>query len=126
MIRTILGFDKKKHVNMEHVRKEIKMMSVNQMSVYHTLLEAYNVIWNCSSELIKLKWAKKNESKYFLRSETKFDQIIPEKPMTKCTGFSYNGPKLFNKLPCSIKETNNPTVFKTQIKNWIWKNIPAY
>ena len=51
---------------------------------------------------------------------------IPEKPMTKCTGFSYNGPKLFNKLPCSIKETNNPTVFKTQIKNWIWKNIPAY
>ena len=33
MIRTILGFDKKKHVNMEHVRKEISMMSVNQMSV---------------------------------------------------------------------------------------------
>ena len=52
--------------------------------------------------------------------------MIPEKPMTKCAGFSYNGSKLFNKLPCSIKEINNSKVFKTQIKTWIWKNIPAY
>ena len=116
MIRTIFGFDKKKHVNMEHVRKEKRMMSINQMSVYHTLLEAYNVIQNSSSESIKLKWAKKNENSYFLRSETKFDQMIPEKPMKKCAGFSYNGSKLFNKLPCSIKEINNSKVSKLKSK----------
>ena len=46
MIRTVLDFSKKKHVNMEHVRNELKMMSINQMCVYHTLIEAYNVIRN--------------------------------------------------------------------------------
>ena len=66
------------------------------MCIYHTLLEAYNVIRNSSSEHVKMKWAKKNENKYFLRSEKRFDQTIPEKPMTKCIGFSYNGSKLFS------------------------------
>ena len=126
MIRVIMGLDKKKHINMQHLREEIKMMSINQMSIYHTLLEAYNVIRNSSSEQIKLKWAKKNEIKYFLRSESRFDQMIPEKPMTKCVGFSYNGSKLFNMLPSKIKDTTDPKIFKSQIKTWIWKNIPAY
>ena len=99
MIRTILGIDKKKHINMESVRKEISMFSVNQMSIYHTLLEAHNVVWNSSSEVIKKKWSHKKDTKYFLRSELKNEQTVPEKPLKKCTGFSYHGSKLFNKLP---------------------------
>ena len=43
MLRVIFGFQLKNHVNMKNLREEIKMMSVNQISVYHTLLEAYNV-----------------------------------------------------------------------------------
>ena len=126
MIRTILGLSKKKHIDMMQVRNEMKMMSVNQICVYHTILEAFNVIWNSSSEIIKNKWANKIENTYSLRSETKYDKIVPEKPMKKCTGFSYNGAKLFNILPSNIKETTNPILFKAQIKTWIWKNIPAY
>ena len=126
MIRTVLGFSKKKHVNMAHVRKELKMMSINQMCVYHTLIEAYNVIRNSSSEEIKMKWSKKHESKYSLRSEMKSFQIIPEKPMARCTGFSYHGSKLYNKLPSNIKDTTNTNTFKSLIKTWIWDNIPAY
>ena len=56
MIRVILGIKKEKHVNMMHVRKKIKMFSVNQMCVYHTLLETYNIIRNSASEQIKMKW----------------------------------------------------------------------
>ena len=44
MIRLILGIDKKKHVNMQHTKEKLKMMSVNQMNDYHTLLEAHNII----------------------------------------------------------------------------------
>ena len=44
MLRVIFGHKLKNHVNMKNVREEIKMMSVNQISVYHTLLEAYNVM----------------------------------------------------------------------------------
>ena len=38
MIRVIQGLNKKKHVNMQKVREKLKMMSVNQMAIYHTLL----------------------------------------------------------------------------------------
>ena len=44
MIRMILDLKKKDHINMKNVREDIKMMSVNQISVYHTLLEAYNIV----------------------------------------------------------------------------------
>ena len=81
MIRMILGLNMKNHINMQHIRKKIQMMSVNQMCVYHTILEAFNVIRNSSSESIKMKWEHKNENKYSLRSEKTNDQQIPEKPM---------------------------------------------
>ena len=44
MLRVIFGLKIKNYVNMKNVREKIKMMSVNQISVYHTLLEAYNVM----------------------------------------------------------------------------------
>ena len=126
MLRIVLGFETKQHINMESVRQKRKIMSVNQMCVYHTLIEAYNVIRNSSSECIKRKWEHKPQNKYLLRRETTNDLKIPEKPMTKCTGFSYNSAKLFNKLPFNIREILNPSAFKTQIKAWIWENIPSY
>ena len=111
---------------MQREREKLKKMSVNQMSVYHTLLEAHNVIANSSSNQIKIKWSKKQENKYFLRSENHNDQRIPEKPISNCTGFSYTGAKLFNKLPNDVKEITNSKTFKSLAKAWIWKNIPAY
>ena len=84
---------------------------------------------NCifsSSKQNKIKWSNKQENKYSLRSETNHDQKIPEKPIPKCTGFSYTGAKLFNKLPCDMKESTNSNTFKLLAKAWIRKNIPAY
>ena len=101
------------------------MMSVNQMCNCHTILEANSVIRNSSSEQIKMKWSNRVENTYLLRSETNNYLKIPEKPMSKCKGFSYYGAKLYNKLPCDMKETTNVNSFKAQVKAWIWKNIPA-
>ena len=58
---------------MQQMRHKIKMMSVNQMTVYHKLSEAYNVMRNSSSEQIKLKWEKNCESQYSLRSIARND-----------------------------------------------------
>ena len=41
MIRVIRGLKQADHINMRKVRKQINMLSVNQMSVYHTAMEAY-------------------------------------------------------------------------------------
>ena len=70
MIRVIIGAGKEKHINMMNTRTKLKIMSVNQICIYHTLLEAYNVMINSSSEKIKLKWTNLNEKKYSLRSIT--------------------------------------------------------
>ena len=54
MIRVIYGLKIQNRVNMKYVREKIKMMSVNQIAVYHTLLEAYNVMSHLSSKQIKM------------------------------------------------------------------------
>ena len=126
MLRIIMGFDLKQHINMKHLREQIKMMSVNQMCVYHTVIEAYNVVKYSSSKQIKMKWEDKFENTYSIRSETKISLKIPEKPMKKCTGFTYYGAKLYNQLPRSCKETPNQSTFKIQLRKWIWENIPSH
>ena len=50
---------------------------------------------------------------------TNTDLKVPEKPKLKCTGFTYNGAKLFNMLPPQMKETKDPNTFKNMTKDWI-------
>ena len=82
------------------------MMSVNQISVYHTLLEAYNVILHLSSEQTCMKWTIIGK-KYALRSITKKDLKVPEKPKLKYLGLTYTGAKLFNMQPVQMKKIEN-------------------
>jgi hypothetical protein len=70
--------------------KKIKMMSVDQISVYHALLEAYNIMRYSSSEQIHTKWTNISEKKYSLRSITDNDLKVPEKPKLKCLGFTWS------------------------------------
>ena len=79
-----------------------------------------------SSEQLKKKWTQENINNYLLRSKTKNDVKVPEKPLKKCQGFSYFGSKLFNKLPSDIRKNENPNTFKSQTKTWIWNNIPSF
>ena len=126
MIRVIYGMKRQDHINMKNIREKINLMSVNQMAIYHTILESYNILENSASEQILTKWLDNSENNYSLRSIAKNTIKVPEKPKAKCLGFSYFGPKLYNLLPKYIRETENPTNFKKLTKDWIWKNIPSY
>ena len=123
MIRVIYGLKKSQHVNMEKLINKIKMMSVNQMAVYHTILETFNIIKKSSSDQMNVKY--KHKDHHSKRSTAKNDLKVPDKANKKCTGFSYCGAKLYNMLPVNIKETENPTNFKFMVKAWIWSNIPS-
>ena len=107
---------------MEKLRRKMKMFSVNQMCIYHTLLEVHNIVKKKSSEQIQNKWSKTKQNYNFRTSK---DLKVPEKPNVNCIGFTYLGSKLFNSLPKNLKETLNSDTFKTLIKNWIWENIPS-
>ena len=124
MIRVIYGIKKQNHTSMKDIREKIKMMSVNQMAVYHTILESYNIMKNSASEQILLKWTNDSQN-YSLRSIAQSNIKVPEKPKAKCLGFSYFGPKLYNLLPKHIRETENPIELKNMTEEWIWIKIPS-
>ena len=49
MMRLLVNKKRDSHTNMEKLRNELKMMSVNQLSCYHKAIEMFNLINNNSS-----------------------------------------------------------------------------
>ena len=107
---------------MKKERDKMKMLSVNQMAVYHTAMEAYNITNKNDSDRLQKK-LNIHEGKHSERSAANNELYVPENPRKKCTGFSYIGPKLYNMIPKNIKEAKTTDDFKTKLKGWIWKNI---
>lgn len=122
MVRVILGLNRANHVNMKEQRKKIKMLSVNQMAVYHTVMEAYNITNKNASDQLQKK-LNMHEGKHSERSAANNDLYVPEKPRKKCRGFSYIGPKLYNMVPKNVKDAKTTDDFKNKLKEWIWKEI---
>ena len=122
IIRLLRGLKQADHINMKKVRKQINMLSVNQMSVYHTAMEAYNIINRTSSEQLQGKLSR-HDGKHSERNNANNELYVPKKPLVKCTGFSYLGPKLYNMLTTEVKSAKSIDDFKTKLMGWIWKNI---
>ena len=87
MVRVILGLKQADHINMREVRRQINMLSVNQMSVYHTAMEAYKITNRTSSEQLQKKLSR-HEGKHSERSAANNELYVPKKPRIECTGFS--------------------------------------
>ena len=110
---------------MQDLRSRIKMMSVNQMNIYHTVMEVFNIIHYSSSELLKEKYSHHNRHSH--RKNANNLVKVPEQPQRKyCTSFTYCGAKIYNSLPINISETQDRTTFKKLVKIWIWEKIPSY
>ena len=84
----------------------------------------HNVIWRNSSWPLKQKIQQLKEGSYRFRSESRGDLIIPKRPSRGCSGFSYIGPKLWNKMSKGLRETYDPEPFRRQLKHWIRSSIP--
>ena len=55
MLRILNGKTRGDLTNMQKLREELKIMSVNQLSVYHTAMEMFNIVNNASSEPLQRK-----------------------------------------------------------------------
>ena len=125
MLRLVHGLRISNRVNMLELRTKIKMMSVNQMSIYHTIMEVFNIIHNKSSEQISNKYS--HHGRHSLRKNTNNFIRVPElHEHRNCTGFTYCGAKIFNSLPIKTRETQDRNIFKTLVKEWIWDEVPSY
>ena len=125
MLRVIHGLRISNRVNMLELRTKIKMMSVNQMTIYHIIMEVFNILHNNSSEQINKKY--RHQDRHSLRKNTNNFLWVPVTQLKRnCTGFTYYGAKIFNNLPNNIRETQDRNIFKTLVKKWIWDEVPSY
>ena len=118
MMRLLIGKNRSSHTNMEKTRQNLKMMSVNQLSVYHTAIEMYNIINNKSSVALHQEM-KIQQRGYNLRGMEEGKVQVPEKGKKSCNGFHYMGPKLWNFLPGHIRKTTIRNIFKEKLKDYI-------
>ena len=104
--------------------RKLKMISVNQLSCYHTAIEMFNIVHNKSSPSLyeEMKMVPRG---YSLRGLEDGKVVVPEKGKKSCSGFHYTGPKLWNFLPSHIRKTTIKNIFKEKVKDFIWENIPS-
>ena len=105
-------------------RQNLKIKSVNQLSVYHTAIEMFNIINNKSSVALHEEM-KIQPRGYNLRGLEEGKVQVPEKGKKSCNGFHYMGPKMWNSLPSHIRKTTKRNIFKEKVKDFIWENIPS-
>ena len=126
MLRLVEGKKKSDCTNMARLREEKHMMSVNQMTCYHVLIETFNIVNYKSVETLYNKMMPQETVLRLTRSTDRGDLVVPKKPKDSCMGFSWTAPKLWNKLPHNIRNTKSPYSFKRFVKKWIWdRNIPV-
>ena len=100
MLRLLVNKKRDSHTNMEKLRNELKMMSVNQLSCYHTAIEMFNLINNNSSASLHEEMIQVPKG-YSLRGLEDGSVIVPGRGKKNCNGFHYMGPKLWNSLPAN-------------------------
>ena len=124
MLRLLVNQKRGSHTNMEKLRNELRMMSVNQLSCYHTAIEMFNIINNNSSASLHEEMIQVPKG-YGLRGLVDGTVLVPEKGKKSCNGFHYMGPKLWNFLPAHIRKTTKRNIFKEKLKDFIWENISS-
>ena len=78
MLRILNGKTRSDHTNMQTLREELKVMSVNQLSIYHVAIEMFNIVNNASSEPLQRKM-KLEPRGYQLRSLEDGKVKVPKK-----------------------------------------------
>ena len=124
LLRMIFGKTRKNHTNMQKLREDHKIMSINQLSVYHVAMDMFNIINNSSSDLLHKEFKLEN-NRYQLRCLEDGQVRVPDRMKKSCTGFGYIGPKMWNYLPSHIRKTTISEIFKDKMKDWIWEFIPS-
>ena len=125
MLRELFGHKRSDHINMQKLRDQIGMLSVNQLASYHILLETFNILKRNSSPQIEERIKPKQRGNFQSRGFKRGDLNVIEKPKKNCVGFTYISAKLWNMLPEDIRNQEIADTFKLQIKSWILKTIPS-
>ena len=98
-------------------------LSVNQLSVYHTVILAHKVM---QAKSPKYLYSKFNTDYHYRTRQAEEGKIrctrTPELDLAR-DSFCWRAADLYNRLPFEIRSMKNLTQFKTSVKGWVMKNI---
>ena len=99
--------------------QQCSWLSVNQLSVYHTVILAFNVMQAKSPKYIHTMF----NTNYSYKTRQADSGMIrstrtPELDLAK-DSFSWRAADLFNQLPGNIRNMKNPQNFKLATKQWV-------
>ena len=98
-------------------------LSVNQLAFYHSVLLVYSVRWNRTPRyLFELhdKWIYRYETR---QAEAGLIGLTRPRSEIAKSSYGFRAASQFNMLPKDIRDLDNLSVFKTQVKIWIKSNI---
>ena len=98
-------------------------LSVNQLAFYHSVLLVYSVKWNKTPRyLFELhnKWIYRYETR---QAEAGLIGLTRPRSEIAKSSYGFRAASQFNMLPKDIRDLDNLSVFKTQVKIWIKSNI---
>ena len=122
MFRLLDGKSKKDKVSVQKIAKKFEMMSINQLTCYHILMETYKILHFGASDKLKAKLVPNSKMSKNLQ--------VPLVKRSSCRGFTYFAARLWNSLPPQIKMRERPCQeekpdrkrlngFKKDISKWI-------
>ena len=124
MLRTATGVYRRDKINMDKLRKQYKVMTVNQMLCCSIAAETRKIVQNNTVPSLNSLFTTEKPSGMETRSKANKTLKPPKCRARKTEGFSTYAPRIFNKLPLEIKSSTNSTDSKRKSRDWIYNNMP--
>ena len=119
MIRMVTHTSLKERKPMTELRASLGMMSVNQIIIYHILLDTFNTLrFDSCPQLKQVLTEDVTSSGLCTRSRTRGDLNIVGYKKEKFKGITQHAASLWNSAPKSIREATQYSLFKKHAKQW--------
>jgi len=120
-VRYILGYDNRHHLTVNDLKK-VKYLDVERRIEYLSLNLMFKVYTNTApSYLCEFKKVSDVHSHNTRSSDLSF--VIPHVNTHGGLSFMYNGAKLWNKLPGSVKTSSSKEIFKSRCKDYLFNKM---
>ena len=97
---------------------QVGWLTVNQLVFYHSALSTYRIRHSQEPEYLNTIMSKDNRADRI---------IVPNSNLTLAKkSFCYRASSQWNSLPENIRKNRRIGQFKSQLKNWIIKNVPQF
>ena len=114
-----------KHSSFDELLEKDNSVSIHHNNIHSLAIEMYKVANGISPEIMKDVFKTRNNMHYNLRYDSTFVTDNIHCVYNGSESASYLGPKIWEQIPCEIKEINSLVGFKKKIRNWKPVNCPC-